>query len=183
MTGQQDPISAAELVAAIRAAHREGVNCGQYGDYSECRDCGTEWPCPPAVAADRIENALSQSHNCNDSTRYLCCKVGMGYRAALDGGDRPARPGQQNAAQAEELVCENTALKTPGRRTDSVAGLAGGETEQAEPASNERHTFRFRAAVLDPSRCELPGCYRPQHHPIHWQLSRSWNSYLDGGDQ
>lgn len=47
-------MNAEELVAAIRADHFEATM-----PPAGCYFCTTEWPCPPALAADRIEKALA----------------------------------------------------------------------------------------------------------------------------
>ncbi len=66
-------MTAAELVAAIRAEHREEEWLPNQARYCEC---GRIWPCPPALAADRIEAALGQV----DRSQGL-----YKIRAALDG--------------------------------------------------------------------------------------------------
>ena len=48
-------MNATELVAAIRADH-----CDDNCEDGMCILCGLDWPCPPAVAADRIELAMKR---------------------------------------------------------------------------------------------------------------------------
>lgn len=61
-------MNAAELIAAIRAEHVAQPDARA----ACCAVCVyTVWPCPPAVAADRIEAAIEE----NDRTHPEWCNI------------------------------------------------------------------------------------------------------------